>query len=457
MKILLLNPPNIEETKVESESVPLGLLSIKEFLLENSYQVELINLGFLRSWVDVRAILNDRSYDIVGITCYTPQRLSIYKLVDLCKELNRRCLIVLGGPHATFLDKEILLRFKSIDFIIRNEGEYTFLELLKVLNGNDETLLHQVKGLTFRNGETVVRNEPRGCITDLSLLPPPKFCRDDFRNNRQSKGLTFSFERYDHDLNVACILTSRGCNNFCQFCCNGAFWEKQNYFSPSYTFNQMTNLVNEHGVRFFDISDDDFLFSSDYVHELCDLIIANKLEVKWWCAGRVNNVDKDTLRKMRQAGCFMVSYGFETGSEKILKTINKNRTVAHAIESARLTKEAGLMVRCTLTIGHPGENEQSTADTIAFLSASKPDQIGLYLLKLYPGTPIYNKFREEGGISDDYWFREDNRDLPFYTAESSVEQQLRYRDMIEESLSGVIISRHGDNVLHNIHMRLNWV
>ncbi len=453
---MLLNPPNIDEIKVESESVPLGLRSIKEYLLENGYQVELVNLGNHMTWDGVRSSLENRIFDVVGITCYTPQRLSIYKLVDLCKELQRKCRVVLGGPHATFLDKEILQRFTSVDFVIRNEGEYTFLELLTALNGDDVKMLRKVSGLTFRDGDLVVRNESRSCITDLSLLPPLQYSQADFLDNKKSKGLTFSFERYNHDVTVACILTSRGCNNSCLFCCNGAFWEKHNYFSPAYIVNQMSRLVTEHGVNCFDISDDDFLFSTDYVHELCDLIIARKLEINWWCAGRVNNVDKATLIKMRQAGCFMVSYGFETGSEQILKTINKNRTVAHAVESARLTKEAGLLVRCTLTIGHPGEDAQSIADTIAFLKVSKPDQIGLYLLKLYPGTPIYHRFKEEGGITDDYWFSSNNKDLPFYTTESSVARQLLYRDMIIESLSDAIVSCHEDTVLHNIHLRLNW-
>lgn len=456
MDILLINPPNIEEVKVESESTPLGLLYIKEFLLKNNFNVALINFGGERSWTDISSKLKGIRFDVVGITCYTPQRHSITKLVGLCKKLNADCKIVLGGPHATFLDKEILRRQNSVDFIIRNEGEYAFLELMNVLKSDKTDNIFNIKGLTFRDGSKIVSNQSRNCISELTILPPPRFSKSDFKNNKMCKGLSFSFERFSNDGNVACILSSRGCNNSCLFCCNGAFWEKQNYFSPEYTFRQIEYLYNDHGVRYFDISDDDFHFSRDYVRALCDLIVSHGLDIHWWCAGRVNNVDKDTLVKMKQAGCFMVSYGFETGSKKLLETINKNRTADQAIESARLTKEAGLLVRCTMTIGHPGETEQSIDDTVNFLLASQPDQIGLYLLKLYPGTPIYHRFVNEGGISDDYWFDENEKDLPFYTTESSVERQLNFRDNVLYKLSDHIVSKYHDNVFHNVHMTLRW-
>ncbi len=458
MRVLLLNPPNLEEAQLDAHTIPLGLVCIREFLVEEGYDVATINLYFSDSWSSVESILKIQEFDVVGIPCYTMQRHSVFKLLELCKSINREAVTVLGGPHATFLDKIILSNEEFIDYIIREEGEYTFLELLQALENNDLKKICSIEGLTHRSEGRIFRNPSRSGIKDLSNLPAPRYSKEELESVIKCDALTFHFLNVAKEAktqSIGTILASRGCSNSCVFCCNGAYWNGQVYYPVQYAYEQIKDVYDNFGTNLFDFYDDDFTHSQTYVSELCDLIIKNNLAIFWWCSSRAQNLSKELLSQMKSAGCFMISYGMESGSQRILDEINKDLTVREAIEVFKSTKESGIDIRLTISIGHGSEDIESINETIQLIKNVKPRQVAIYLVKLYPGTPLYDKAKQLNFANDGYWFDRSKTDALFYTAESSLDQLVKYRDLIKEQLEPYASETYENKSL-TIEMNLDW-
>ena len=456
MKILLLNPPNLEEDQVDAQTIPQGILYLKEFMKNNDYNIDTLNLYFEENWENVITRLKEKDYNIIGIPCYTRQRVSVFELAKVCKEINENSKIVLGGPHATFLDTMILKKYWFIDYIIRGEGEYTFLKLVEHLQKSNEYNLYDIRGLTFRNNnDALIRNLDREPIDNLDILPYPKYSNEDLAWFPRCKSLTFHFQKINRNDYIAPVLASRGCNNNCIFCCNGAYWKNQRYHSAEYVVRQISELNDKFKIKLFDFYDDNLTDSKTDLMEICDLINNNGLDINWWCSSRADKIDKEMLTKMKDAGCFMVSYGIESGSQSILNNIKKHLNLEDAINNSIMTKEVGLFLRCTISIGHPGENNKTIKKTIKLLQKIKPDQLGLFLVKIYPGTLLYEKSKTEGIIDDEYWFKRNNKTVPFYTAEYSQNQLIEFRDMIKKSLRNNILEEY-ENKVYSLELDLAW-
>lgn len=458
MKILLVNPPNLEEDQLDAQTIPLGLLYIKEFTKSNGYDVDTLNLYFEENWEDVKTKLKKINYDIVGIPCYTRQRFSVFKLAKVCREINENSKIVLGGPHATYLDNLILEKFRFIDYIIRGEGEYTFLELMSNLEKSKCNGLYGVNGLTLRNNDgTIIKNMDRKPIGNLDVLPPPTYSDDDLSWFPKCESLKFHFLKIADDRNecIAPALSSRGCNYNCIFCCNGAYWGRQRYHTPTYVFEEIKKLYDKFEIKFFDFYDDNFTTYKNHVTELCNLLIKNNIDIHWWCSSRAEGIDRSILARMKGAGCFMISYGLESGSQEILNNIRKAIKIEDMIRTCHLTKKEGIFLRCTISIGNPGENDETIKKTINLIRKLKPDQLGIFLVKMYPGTPLYQRGIKEGIIDDDYWFDKKKPSVPFYTSENSFNKLLDYRNIIAKSVERYVTSVY-ENKTYNLELDLEW-
>ncbi len=380
----------------------------------------------------------------------------MFRLAEVCKKINKNSVVVLGGPHATFLDKQILEGTDAVDYIIRKEGELTLAELIDVIQKDNYADLCKVRGLSYRENGNIIRNPLRKRIENLSDFPPPRYTKSQLECFPKCEPLTFHFKKIEKHESVAPILASRGCNNNCLFCCGGAYFKKQTYYSPDYVFSQIAELNKKSDIKLFDFYDDDLPHSKFHIHAICDLIIQHRLNIFWWCSCRAESLDKALLLKMKAAGCFMISYGVESGSQRILDSIRKNLTIEECVSAANLTKEVELFLRFTISIGHPGENEDSVNETIKLLKHAKPDQVGVFLLKLYPGTPLYRMAKKDGFISDDYWFDKDVPVVPFYTKETPLKKLVEYKDMIKQSLKNNIVSQYENDEVHNLELDLEW-
>ncbi|MGO9687329.1 MAG: B12-binding domain-containing radical SAM protein, partial [Syntrophobacteraceae bacterium] len=330
MKILLIYPYFLEERNEEENisAVPIGLYYLAALLLQEGYDAEISN--FYRSGSSpqgIREILAQKNADIVGISVFNANRWGGIETARIVKEVNPDAKIVFGGVGATFLWDHFLRNFREIDYVVLGEGEYSFLHLVRLLDNGSRGDLAAIKGIAFRNGSQIVRTAPADPIQDLDKLPNPA-----------------RYFAYKH------LSLTRGCPGNCTYCGSPRFWgHKVRFHSVSYFVDQL-ELLYRKGISFFYISDDIFTMKKDLVIAVCKEILSRGLSISWYAISHVNNVDEEILYWMRKAGCIQISYGVESGSEKIRKKLNKRIRNEQVERAFSLTTRFGILARAYIIL-----------------------------------------------------------------------------------------------------------
>lgn len=453
MKILLINPPNIEDPLVEANMVPIGLVSINEYLNSRNIYSSILNLFYSKDWNQVRTILSNEDFSIIGITCFTRQRFSVLKLAEICKDINKNSIIVLGGPHSSFLDFEILNRDINIDIIVRGAGEFIFYELTKAIILNNS--IDNVPSISYRRDGQIIRNSDTNCNFPINNLPLPLYDKDELEVINECEALTFHFTEFSINEKMAPLIFSRGCNNNCTFCCNGAYWKTQEYYSFEQIINQIDYYHKELGITFFDVYDDNLLDGNKQrVEDVLKYLIRNNYKIIWWCSTKLDSITIPLIPLLKRAGCFMISIGIESGSEKVLKEISKNINLNVLPQISKEIKINDLQLRITISIGHPNETIEDIEKTINLINLVKPTQIAVFLLKVYPGTPLHKLWLTYGN-KDSYWFNPSNDIVPFYTESISLEELLNRRDYLVSSIKAKVLRRL-DSTVFTVELFLDW-
>ncbi|MCD6223947.1 MAG: B12-binding domain-containing radical SAM protein [Deltaproteobacteria bacterium] len=393
MKILLIYPYSIDKRIQEDDIsvVPMGLYYIGALLKENHYDVEILNFYDLdKDSPIIRSILVEKKPDLIGFSILHANRWGGIEIARIARDILPAVRIVFGGIGATFLWEHLLIHFKEIDFVITGEGEYSFLNLLESLQGKVALNVEDIGGLAFRDGERVKKNEARNHIRDLNELPNPA-----------------RYFTYQH------LSLARGCPGRCSFCGSPQFWGRGVRFHSSDYFVDQLDILYKKGVTFFYFSDDTFTLKKNLVIEICQKVIERNLHISWAAISRVNYIDEEILLWMRKAGCAQISYGVESGSEKIRNKLNKKIKTEDIKKAFDLTVKYGILARAYFIYGCPGENEITIQETIDLIKQIKPLSVIFYILVLFPGTALYEDFKQQFKVDDDIWL---NRveDIPYF-------------------------------------------
>lgn len=339
----------------------------------------------------------------------------------LAKSLGARTMAF--GTHVTPMPMETMRDYPALDFILRGEPELTFRELIDVLegrqaerpawvqaliektdprwqastaasqwNGSGEEL-HRVKGLVWRGKGDVWINPDRPFIPDLDDLPLPLhhlLPLDAYRMPLMKGPFTF-------------ILTSRGCPAGCKYCIKHVSYQwSVRLHSPERIMRELW-LLHDLGIHNIHMYADLFTVNREQVVELCRLIIKEQLPIKWTCNSRVDYVDEEMLQLMGRAGCWMISWGIESGNEAILKKAAKGADPQKAHQALRWAKQAGIKNWGYFIIGLPGETVETIRQTIDLAKALPLDIALFHVAAPYPGTPFFFEVVENG------WFKAGTR------------------------------------------------
>jgi radical SAM superfamily enzyme YgiQ (UPF0313 family) len=384
--ITLVNPPYPQGAHQHPPFTPLGLGYLAAVLLKNNFEVDVIDCQALGiSYGEFRSELIKREPDIVGMTSTTLTYKSALRLAEIVKEIHPKCLTVLGGCHVTFWDDKALQECPSLEVVVRKEGENTMLDLLDKLERSKD--FHDVLGITYRKGEKVVRNPDRPHIEDLDSLPFPAHHLWPIDRLRKYGKVIFP------------VMTSRGCTFWCEFCTAvRMFGRRYRIRSPKNVVDELEYLQRKFGAEQFTFYDDTFTVNQARTAEICGEIINRKLKIEWDCETRVDMVTKELLQKMKEAGCFAVWYGLESGSPQILKNMKKGISLAQVMRAFNWTKDLGMMAVVGVILGSPGETRETAWETIKFVERLNPDDVGYYIATPYPGTPMYDYVKEKGWL-----------------------------------------------------------
>jgi radical SAM superfamily enzyme YgiQ (UPF0313 family) len=314
------------------------------------------------------------------------------------------------------MDQQILSQNPDVDIIVRGEGEQTLLELADTITKTNAQHLHKITGITFRKNGQIIRTPNRPLIQNLDDLPKPAY-----------EHLPLKKYQLAGRINLP-VLTSRGCPFQCSFCVSAQMSGKAfRMRSIKNVVEEIEWLKNTHGADAFTFYDDAFTFDTERTLTICEEIKKRKIGIPWDCQSRVDNVSKMSLAKMREAGCEVIYYGVESGSQKILDAIGKKTTIEQNEKAIKWTKEAGIFVITSHVIGYPGETEETLQQTINLIRRMKPDDAYLCVATPYPGTALCRFIEEKGWEISRDWSRYDTTTPVFENPTISNEKILEIR------------------------------
>lgn len=404
MRILLIYPYFIDERllKEDIKAPPIGLYYIGAILKEKGYDVEILNWHDINKTPDmIGEVLLKKKPDVIGFSIVHANRWGGIEIAKIAKALLPDVVVVFGGIGITLLWKLLMKHFHEIDFAVLGEGEYTFLNLVKHIEKKaDIDDIAKIKGIAFRNSGEVVTTGDVELIGDIDRLPMPS-----------------KYFEYQH------VSSSRGCPANCSFCGSPKFWRhKVRFHSTAYFVEQIEQLYQK-GINFFYISDDTFTMNSKRVIEICKRIIEKGIKITWFAISRVNYVDEEMLYWMRKAGCIQISYGVESGSERIRKILNKNIKIEDIKRAFKLTTQYGILARAYFIYGSPGENWQTIQETIDLIHEIKPLSVIFYILDIFPGTSLYEDFKKRTNLDDDLWLQK-MEDIMYFETDSRLSKEM---------------------------------
>lgn len=360
------------------EIPPFGVLYLAAVIENKGIDVDLFRVSNEKYCFDFT------EYDIIGFSIASSVTYPIIKKVRDNSQFNNISLIIAGGIHTTIFPKEVINDLK-VDIACVGEGERTISEILDAYPNRN---FSNIYGIVFKNtinGEFVFTPK-RNLIKDLDSIPFPA------RHLLPLDEIVMNDRLGDTHLPIAHILCSRGCPYSCNFCAN----QEHNirYRTGANIRKELEYLINEYGIRGFCITDDNFIVNREKIEDICNEI--TPLKLKWSSLSRVNTVDESLLRKLKESGCIEIKYGIESGSPRILELMNKGITVEQIKTAINLTNYVGIRVKAFILHGFPGENMESTKETIQLLDELKDkiDRISLFRFVPLPGSPVYYKAKK---------------------------------------------------------------
>jgi len=475
LKVLLIDPPFKRFTGLANYYFPLGLAYLAGAAREAGHDVVIYDADapektsdinftedYVRmnhyisqlqedkdpAWDELERVITEYGPDVIGISAMTTKVASAYKTADHVKKIAPSLPVVMGGAHPTARAEEVL-GYGSIDYVVRDEGERSFNDLLRLLsdaNNNKPSSdgLSNISNLSYLANGKVRHNDSAPFIKELETIPFP------------ARSSLLHIDKYSsEDLGV--ILTSRGCPFRCSYCYHP--WRgRVNFRSAQNVVDEMLLMYHDHNVRHFAIKDDSFTARRSHVEALCDAIDKEKLKISWDCTTRPNIIDKSLLDRMVQSGCTVIKIGIETGSQRMLDVCNRGTTFEQVRKAARLFNDKGIFWSGYFMMGLPQEKEEDIKSTLDLMRELRPYYAGLGVYEPFPNTVLFDEAVEMGLIHEtvpiEHYFTTNPKDYFF------VDHRKRVQDIeperFEELTRMMMDEFHKHNTRLSAMVRRGW-
>lgn len=435
MQVLIINPPIRLSDK--PRHIPHGLAILANIIRRK--------MGIAPTFLDINAhrynieeihsILKSLEFDIVLIGGLIPVYKKIIQYAEIIKDVNPEAVIIAGGSAAMSVP-ELLLMNSEVDVVCAGEGEKVILDLLEGLQQSSLKELTRIQGFFFKiNGEIVDSGKPN-LLKDLDLessLPAYDLLPMEIYLSNPIVGLGRDID----------FISSRGCPFACTFCYQ-PWGRKFRAHSVDFIIDALKKLIEDYKIDFVSFQDDEFMANKARVGEFCEKVKKNLPGLLWSCTGRVNLVNDEIIGSMRDAGCVSVSYGFESGSHRLLKSMKKNVNIADMEKAIIVNRKFEMMLPVSFIIGMPGEDMKSCEDTVAFCVRNNLPLKSLMFATPYPGTELFDDAVAQGRIKkekihDFVMQLEDARDFTVNLTDIFTDKQLLNKrdEMINDVCSKV--------------------
>lgn len=409
--ILLINPspvPDWDYKKKYSYSVPAGILSIATVLNKEGYSVKLIDGAYEEDYLEkIKEVISSSNILFAGISAMTSQVSSGLKAAECVRKHNRGIKLVWGGVHPSLFSEQTAMH-ELTDIVVFGEGEYTSLELSGLIR--DKRDYTRTKGTICKIGGKLIKNDAREFLDleslpffDYQLLEIERYIPKD-RTDVGGRRL-----RGGHIRRSLPILSGLGCPYKCGFCVEPIMKRKYRQRSAKSMIGEIERVVRSYGVNDIAFNDPLFFANRKRLFEFLDLLEERKIDISWSGTIRANYFEDNylnptVLKRIRSLGGFHLGLGVESGSERILKKINKQISKEDALRCAKLCKEADINLVYSFIIGFPGETASEIKETIGFafrLVDINPENSylnGPNIFRPYPGSNLFRECVERYGF-----------------------------------------------------------
>lgn len=396
--LLMTTAPPEKDTWYHGKKLPpIGLMYVASALEKAGFNVQMLdNYLMNKPLSEVKQLITSLNPLMVGMTCGSATYARCVETAKTVKEAKPDCVVAVGGWHASYLP-ETLLSHQEIDYVVMGEGERAITQLATALAAGDLNSAQTVAGVACRGKNGNIVNAPK-FIENMDEIPYP------------ARHL-LPLELYDRtieflDAKPADVMSiSRGCVFNCGFCETRKLWGNIcRGFSPQRVIGEIEDLQAKYGTKGIYFINDNFTLRKEKTKELCRLMIDKKLDLEWVCDTRVDLVDEELLELMSKAGCKVIWFGVESGSEKVLQRIGRNTKPEQVQEAFKLCKKHGIKTACSFMIGLPDETLADMEVSLKFAKKIDPDFCMFNIFIAYPDSKLYNEMLQSGKYTqlDDY-------------------------------------------------------
>jgi radical SAM superfamily enzyme YgiQ (UPF0313 family) len=390
-------PEDIFSSKTAGSQInywqPLGTLYVASALMQAGHEVKFYNGAFM-AHTEIMRELETFTPEFVGLYSTAFGWDKAKKTAAAIRDMMPGVFLATGGPYPVAMQEKCLADCPELDAVVTGEGEITVVEMLDRLSSSKG--LQDVQGIVYRYGGEGVKNPPRPLITDLDTLPFP--ARELLGEAGRYIPPPATYKRKP----VAVIMTARGCNRKCLYC-----FQIDKHRERGIRFRSVENVMAEielvlsQGYREIKFIDDTLAADYKRAMTIAKEIKSRGLDFTWFASAVVNQVDKPLLKAFKEAGCWAILFGAESGVQKDLNTIRKGITPAQIKKAVKAAKEVGLTVYTPFLFGIPGQTYADGLKTIEFALELDPDIANFHAITPFPGTELYDDIEKYGTMSED--------------------------------------------------------
>ena len=339
----------------------------------------------------VALIVENEKTQIVGIPAHN---VSFYDCLETIRAIKRRChsvKVCVGGPLTNMFPKDILVH-PEIDYVFLGDSEYTFVELVNVLEKNELSEIDSIKGIMYRKNGEIVATGPPNKVLNLDELPFVDLTLIDYKKY---------YSAIENGSPVGIIIGSRGCSYQCYFCSSS---------NTGYRKRSIVSMLDEiqyylnHGISEFMFYDDTFNITPQRVIDFSKGVLERGLKIKWGFRGRIDLVNEEMFRIAKEAGLILMMYGVEDASDEGLKYMNRNHNLQQVFDGNALAKKYKIPVTVNFILGLPQhKTKQDVLNIVSLAKKLKPDYCQFTVFLPMPGTFFYKMGIEKGIIDPDFW------------------------------------------------------
>jgi len=422
MKILLVKPVT-PKGLVLNVVPPIGLGYLATALRRQGMKDVLI-LDCVKEGLDLAGFavkVKEIKPDLIGFQVFSHDLNSLAESLKIVKKIKPKMVTVAGGPHPSGFPEQMLKDFPRLDYAFKGESEIGLPRLVGKLAGKKINLA-KIPGLIWRQGRAIKINR-QVFPEDLDSLGFPAW--DLLKPNEYPNAPQGVFFK---NLPVAPIMATRGCPYQCTFCAGRTVTGlKIRSRSVDHVLAEIKLLNRDYGVKEIHFLDDNFTLNRRYVKEFCQKLLNISLRISWCCPNgiRMDTLDLGILQMMKAAGCYYVSVGIESGSNRILKLMKKSLTVEKITKQIKMIKKSGLAVNGFFILGYPGETRKEMERTIKFSQSLGLTRAAFYNFLPLPGTEAYRQLVETGEIEGEFDFSQIFQAETPYAPKSVTKEELK--------------------------------